>query len=67
MLKMGIEAQYVPVEDRGLPTGSSHVAGPATWMRSARHRPTDRITERDRPESDTAFVDLVQSLVGAAG
>ena len=65
---MGIEAQYVPVEDRESPDG-------LVARRRARYvdaigaatAPTDRITERERPESDTAFVDLVQSLVGADG
>ena len=68
MLKMGIEAQYVPVEDREAPDG-------LVARRRARYvdaigaatAPTDRITERERPESDTAFVDLVHSLVGARG
>ncbi len=68
MLKMGIEAQYVPVEEREVPDG-------LVARRRARYvdaigaasAPTERISERDRPESDGAFVSLVQSLVTAAG
>lgn len=67
MLKMGIEAQYVPAEEREIPDG-------LVARRRARYvdaigaasAPTERITERDRPESDGAFVSLVQSLVTAS-
>jgi RNA polymerase sigma factor for flagellar operon FliA len=67
MLKMGIEAQYVAAEDREVPDG-------LVARRRARYvdaigaasEPTQRITLRDRPESDGAFVSLVQSLAGAA-
>ncbi len=67
MLKMGIEAQYVPASEREAPEG-------LVARRRARYidaigsasAPTQRITERDDPESDGAFVNLVQTLATAA-
>jgi RNA polymerase sigma factor for flagellar operon FliA len=67
MLKMGIEAQYVPVEEREVPEG-------IVARRRARYvdaigaasEPTQRITLRDRPESEQAFVSLVESLAGSS-
>ncbi len=64
MLRMGIEGQYVATEDREQPEG-------LVARRRARYVdaigaasvPTQRIIERDRPESDVAFVSLVESLV----
>lgn len=68
MLRMGIEAQYVPTEQRPAPDG-------LVARRRARYvdaigaasEPTQRITLRDRPESDRAFVDLVESIAVATG
>lgn len=68
MLRMGIEAQYLPTEQRPVPEG-------LVARRRARYveaiseasAPTERITEREHPESDQAFVNLVESIAVAAG
>ncbi|MBS1837875.1 MAG: FliA/WhiG family RNA polymerase sigma factor [Actinobacteria bacterium] len=68
MLRMGIEAQYVPSELRQAPDG-------LVARRRARYvdaiaaasAPTQRITLREQPESDRAFVSLVESIAVAAG
>ena len=66
MLKQGIEAQYLTPEQRGVPDGlvARRRARYADAISGA-SAPTDRITLRDDPESDEAFVALVGSLVPA--
>jgi RNA polymerase sigma factor FliA len=66
MLKQGIEAQYVAPEHRVDPDGlvARRRASYADAIGRA-SAPTDRISERDHPESDDAFVSLVSSLVPA--
>ncbi len=66
LLRQGIEAQYVAPEDREEPQGLvarrraqyADAIGAATGC-------LDRITLRDEPESDAAFVDLVDRLVAS--
>jgi RNA polymerase sigma factor FliA len=66
MLKQGIEAQYLAPEQRVAPEGlvARRRAGYADAISKA-SAPTDRISLRDQPESDDAFVSLVGSLVGS--
>lgn len=68
MLRMGIEAQYVPDGQRPEPEGLvARRRARYVDAISAASAPTDRITLRDRPDSDQAFVSLVQSIAVAAG
>lgn len=66
MLRQGIEAQYVAPEHRVAPDGlvARRRANYADAIAAAA-APGDRITLRDRPESDEAFVALVGQLAGA--
>ncbi len=64
MLRMGIEGQYVATEDREQPEGLvARRRERYVDAIGAASVPTQRIIERDRPESDVAFVSLVESLV----
>lgn len=68
MLRMGIEAQYVPAEERPVPDGLvARRRARYVDAISAASEPTQRISLRDRPESDLAFVSLVESLAVTAG
>jgi RNA polymerase sigma factor for flagellar operon FliA len=67
MLRQGIEAQYVAPEDRAEPEGlvarrraryASAISEASAW--------DERITERDRPECDRAFVATVEALVAGS-
>lgn len=66
MLRQGIEAQYVAPEDRAEPEGlvARRRARYADAISSATTL-DERITERERPECDRAFVDSVAELVAA--
>lgn len=67
MLRMGIEAQYVPAEERPVPDGLvARRRARYVDAISAASEPTQRISLRDRPESDLAFVSLVESLAVTA-
>ena len=66
MLKQGIEAQYLTEDQRCEPDGlvARRRARYADAISNA-SAPTDRISLREHPESDDAFVALVGSLVTA--
>lgn len=66
MLRQGIEAQYVPLEERQEPQGlvARRRARYADAISSASEM-DQRISLRDRPECDDAFVELVEQLVTA--
>jgi len=66
MLKQGIEAQYLTADQRVVPDGlvARRRAAYADAISSA-SLPTERISLRDDPESDEAFVALVGTLVAA--
>jgi RNA polymerase sigma factor for flagellar operon FliA len=66
MLRQGIEAQYVAPEHRSAPEGlvARRRAQYADAISSA-SACTDRVSRRDDPDSEQAFVDLVEELVAA--
>jgi RNA polymerase sigma factor for flagellar operon FliA len=66
MLRQGIEAQYVTPEHRAAPEGlvarrRAQYADAITKASAC----TDRVTRREDPDSERAFVDLVENLVAA--